>query len=196
MALADLATVAQLAAFIQEDIAPDDAGAALMLSVASGMVRDYLQQTITAVADDVLLTEPMSAASLVALLPERPVTAVTLLETFDYTTGLWTVADPATYAVSLRLGTISVRTDASYACWPSWPTDPESWRVTYSHGFAEVPDSLVGVVLGVAGRNYSSPIGVDLERLGTYQVKYAIESGGFSKLELIALDRYAEARVA
>jgi hypothetical protein len=188
MPAANLATVAQLAAFTQETIADTDAGAQLMLTVASGMVRDYLQQTITAVTGDVLLTEFLPGTATV-LLPEWPITAVSLVEMFD---GLaWSTVAPTSYAVSRRIGALVGRDGLI-----TWPTDYETLRITYDHGFALVPDSLVGVCLGVAGRAYTSPISIDLERIGAYQVKYTIEREGFSPLELIALNRYREARVA
>jgi hypothetical protein len=39
-------------------------------------------------------------------------------------------------------------------------------------------------------------VAVDSERIGGYQVKYAIESAGFSPIELAALNRFRVARVA
>ena len=91
-----------------------------------------------------------------------------------------------------RLGMISIDRGAL----ATWPTLPETARVTYSHGYATIPDSIIGVVLGVAGRSYVSPLSVESERIGGYQVKYAMESGGFSALEKAALNRYVVARVA
>ena len=186
--MTSLATPSQLGTFMQETIAADDPSALLYLSIASGMVRDALQQQISAVADEVILADPIDGSYV--LLPELPISAVTLVETFDGTA--WVTADPTTYAVSKRLGMIAGK--PGYGA--SWPSDPESWRVTYSHGFATVPDAIVGVVLGVAARAYASPVAVDSERIGGYQVKYAVESAGFSPLESIALARYRLARIA
>lgn len=183
-----LTTPTQLGAFLQETIAADDASAVLYLSIASGMVRDYLHQQITAVADDVILVDPIDGSY--GLLPELPISDVSLVETSDGTT--WTTVDPSAYTVSKRLGMIAAKPDTGV----QWPSEPESWRVTYSHGFATVPDSIVGVVLGVAARAYATPVGVDLEHVGGYQVKYQIESAGFSPLEKIALDHYKLPRIA
>lgn len=189
MVASPLASVAQLGAYLKTTFASDDPAATIYLSIASGMVRDFLQQQITAVAADVALLDPIDGAYL--MLPELPVTDVTLVETFDGT--VWATADPGTYTVSKRLGMIAARPGLGM----QWPTAPESWRVTYSHGFAEVPDSLVGVTLGVASRGYASEPGVDLERIGGYQVKYAsVEADGFTPLELKALARYMVARIA
>lgn len=183
-----LATPTQLGDFMQETIAANDPSALLYLSIASGMVRDYLQQQITATANDTIVVDPVDGAY--AFLPEMPVTAVPLVETFDGTA--WNTIDAGTYTVSLTLGIVAARP----GCGVSWPFESGSWRVTYSHGFASVPDSIVGVVLGVAARAYASPVAVDSERIGGYQVKYAVESAGFSPLELIALAPYKVARIA
>lgn len=186
--MAALATVAQLRAFLNEGTTPVDAdpAATLMLQIASGMVRDYLQQNITQVVDDVVLLDPINGY---LLLPELPVTAVSLVETFDGTA--WSTVDPSSYSVSKRLGMIGALPGFTL-----WPVLPESWRVTYTHGYAVVPDSILGAVLGVAGRGYASPLSIDSERIGGYQVKYAMESDGFSAIEKVGLNRYLVARVS
>jgi hypothetical protein len=182
-----LATPAQLAAYIQQSLSDTDASALLMLSIASGMVRDYLQQQLSLLVGDVLITDLVNNE---VFLPEFPVTAVSLVETFDGT--VWTTADIKTYTVSKRLGIISTIPYSGVI----WPTKPETWRVTYSHGFAAIPDALVGVCLGVAARAYASPAGVDSERIGGYQVKYGMESEGFSAIEKKAMGRYLNPRIS
>ena len=184
-----LATPAQLGALMHELIDPADASALLILDIASGMVRDYLQLELTAVAADVVLLDPIHGA--VLFLPELPVTAVTLLETFDGT--VWTTADPTTYSVSTRTGVIAALPWKGI----TWPYLPETWRVTYDHGFAVIPMSLLGVVLGVAAREWSNPgTVVDTERIGGYQVKLHMEATGYTPLEEKALARYVNPRIA
>jgi len=187
-----LATPAQLGAILKETIDPTDESALLILDIASGMVRDYLQVDSTtgleAVAGTVALLDPING---VLFLPELPVTAVTLLETFDGT--VWTTADPTTYTVSKRTGVISALPWTGV----TWPYLPETWRVTYDHGFAVIPMSLVGVVLGVAAREWSNPGSVlDTERIGGYQVKLHMEANGYTPLEEKALARYVNPRIA
>jgi hypothetical protein len=192
MPLTPLATVDQLAAYLQQPLPALDPSATLLLTIASAMVRDYLQQDITATANDVVLLDPIGGAYV--LLPELPVTSVTLVETLDPSVvpSVWRTADPTTYMVSRRMGMIAATPSTGVA----WGFIPESWRVTYSHGFAVVPDGLVGVVLGVAARTYSTPAGAEMERIGGYQVKYAMQADGFNPLEKAALARYVVARVA
>jgi len=186
-----LATPAQLGAILKETIDPADASALLILEIASGMVRDHLELngwSLDAVTADVVLLDPINGQS--AFLP-LPVTAVTLLETFDGT--VWTTADPTTYTVSKRLGIISALPWTGV----SWPYLPETWRVTYDHGFAVLPSSILGVVLGVAARAWANPGGaVDSETFGPHAVKYQMEAEGFSPVEAKALAKYANPRVA
>jgi hypothetical protein len=187
-----LATVDQLAAYMALPLVSTDPAALLYLSAASGTVRDYLQQELTVVTGDVFLADPIAGAYV--FLPEHPVTSVALVELYDdtVTPGVWSTADPTTYTVSKRLGIIAGKP----GCGVSWPTDPETWRITYNHGFATLPDSLLGVVLGVAARAYSSPASIETERIGGYQVKYAVEGEGFTPIEKKALNRYRWPRIA
>jgi len=185
-----LATPAQLGALMNETIDPGDASALLILDIASGMVGEWLELngwSLDAVTADVVLLDPINGCVFLPL----PVTDVTLLELFDGT--IWTTADPSTYSVSKRLGVISVLP------WTGvhWPYLPETWRVTYDHGFDVIPMSLLGVVLGVAAREWSNPGSVvDTERIGGYQVKLHMEATGYTPLEEKALARYVNPRIA
>ena len=190
--MAPLATPAQLGAFLQQPLADGDLTALLMLDIASGMVRDYLNAQLDAVTGDVAVLDPVDGQYI--FLPELPVNSVTLVETYDdtVTPAVWTTADPTTYFVSTRMGVIAAKPSTGVA----WPSAPGTWRVTYSHGYATVPMTIVGTVLGAAARAYSSPAGVDMERIGGYQVKYSMETGGFTASEKRALDRYVNPRIA
>lgn len=181
-----LATVSDLAAVLQTTLASDDPAALFQLRAASGKIRNYLQQTITAVTGDLVELDPVNG--LLVVLPEMPIAAVSLVETFDG--AAWTVADPKTYTLSKRTGIISGKPGIGI----TWPSAPESWRVTYDHGYGNVPDALVGICADFAARAYSSPSGMEMERIGGYQAKYSAD--GFSATEKIALNRYRIARVA
>ena len=184
----DLASIDDLNNFSQLAIDPSDTAAAFLLKVASGMVRRYLQQDVTATAGDLEYCDPIAGG---VLLSQLPVTAVTQVETT--TDGVtWTVADPASYVVSRRLGIVSAR---GWTGTP-WPSDPESWRVTYSHGYDNVPDEIKGVVCSVAARFYSTPSGIDMERTGQRQVKYSLEAAGLNAMERLILDGFRIPRVA
>lgn len=187
--MADLATVQELSDFAQLALDPADASAALLLSIASGMVRSYLQQEITQVIDDVEYADPVGPT---VFLDQLPVTSVSKVEYLDADGVTWLVADPKTYTVSRRTGVVAAKPWTGV----TWPYDPDSWRVTYTHGYVTVPDELKAVVLGVAARTYSTPVGIDMERTGQRQVKYAMESAGFSGLESAVLDMFKIVRLS
>lgn len=176
-----LATVQELANFAQITIPDADPVATFLLQVASGMIRARLEQAVTLVTDDIEYLDPVNGSF--ASLSQSPVIAVSKVEITDDDGTTWATVPPTDYRASKRLGTLTAKP------WTPtrWPADEESWRVTYTHGFATVPDELKGVCTGLAARYYSTPIAVELERIGQRQVKYAIESEGFSALESMAL---------
>lgn len=177
-----LATVAQLAAYLKITLDPADATATLLLDIASGVIRDYLDQEVTTVAADVVLLEPPAWQAQI-MLPQVPVAAVSLVETFDGTN--WNTADPSTYLVSLRVGTIT-----GINVYPnSWPSNPGTWRVTYDHGFTDIPATLTGLTLKLAANQWTTPNGIDSESLGGYSVKYAMQQD-FTAIEKRAIGKY------
>lgn len=187
--MADLATVTDLNNFAQLGLDPSDSAAAFLLSVASGMIRRYLDQDITVTADDVEYADPLNGS--VVLLRQLPVTSVSLVETT--TDGVtWSTVDPASYTVSRRQGIVSAKPWTGVR----WGSDPESWRVTYTHGYATVPDEIRGVCCSIAARFYSTPAGIDMERTGQRQVKYSLESAGFTGMESMVLSAFRNPRVA
>ncbi|QDG88862.1 hypothetical protein NIBR502770_10530 [Pseudarthrobacter sp. NIBRBAC000502770] len=189
-ALPNLATVDQLSAFMQQTIAADDPAATFLLTVASGMIRRAIDQVITVVPGDLEYVDPVNGSF--ASLKECPVLSVDLVEISSDGGLTWSAVPPSAYKVSRRTGTIKARPGTGVR----WPTDEESWRVTYGHGYITVPPELAGVCTGLAGRYYATPIAVDMERIGQRQVKYNIESAGFTAMESMALAAYRLARSA
>jgi hypothetical protein len=55
--------------------------------------------------------------------------------------------------------------------------------VTYTHGFAEVPGDIVNIVAGMVALAIASPVGVNSENLGGYQVQYSRSEGGAMQLQ-------------
>ena len=62
----------------------------------------------------------------------------------------------------------------------------KSIRITYTSGYAAVPTSLKGVVLGIAARAVNNPGAVAQESIGDYSVQYGFPTG--SKAAIGALD--------
>jgi hypothetical protein len=188
--MADLASIADLNNFSQLALDPADTSAAYLLKVASGMIRRYLEQDITVTTNDVEYADPVSGR--MVLLRQLPVTSVSLVETTTDGGVTWTTVAPANYTVSKRQGVVAAKPWTGI----QWGADPESWRITYTHGFATVPDELNGVCCSIASRFYATPAGIDMERTGQRQVKYNLEAGGFTAMEKLVLDGFRVPRVA
>lgn len=122
-------------------------------------------------------------------LPQRPVTAVSTVETLDGVAVLfnWYSGDTLTVSWSVP---------DSFA-WVPFRSPQSEVVVTYTHGSATVPTEIVAVVCQVAARAYGSNAvdsGISQESLGSYSYSSgaAASSGavGFLLPERVILDRY------
>lgn len=168
--MASLAAVAELAAALNQTIAPNDASALQALATASGVIRNYTQQQIDLVEDDTVVLDALGGTTL--FLPELPVVAVS--------------------AVSEKGTDLVVTDDFLFTRWGAlsrvnrpWLSGQQIVSVTYDHGYAEIPDDVKGVCLAIAGRLYGSarPVvsatgvsGIANEQLGQYQTSYQAPS--------------------
>lgn len=172
MALDPLATLSDLGARLGLDLTGDARATALLADV-SAKVRGHTGRTFTLIEDDEAV---VGVCGGVATLPNGPVTAVSTVTvdgtevTFTWTTGR-------------RV----------------YDIDGIAATVTYSHGYAEVPDEIVAVVCQIAGRAYGvlpTDAGAD-ESLGDYSIgaSPAAAAGplGMMNDERATLDRYKAA---
>lgn len=134
--------------------------ATAMFARASARVRGYVRQQITAGTSTVTVRGP------VVLMPERPVTAITTVVDVSV------VDDPYTLEADewvLRSGGILETPDFG-----------GNLEVTYSHGFATVPDELKELVCGLASRltqiNAAAAAGVQQETAGSESVTFGFDS--------------------
>ncbi len=163
-----LATPADLAAYTGQDI--PDAQAGLALRLASGMVRRYTGQTITRVVDDTVV---LRGGWPVLYLPQRP---VIVDDTHDLT--VTELGDAGLPDLLLADGITFTR------CAEELTRDCGVWaarvQVTYSHGYASVPDDILAVVLDVAARSTSNPAGLRSVSIDDYSRTFANETLGTS----------------
>lgn len=191
--LPPLATVQQLSDYMRDfDVPAGDPSGVVALQTASGHVRAYLGQTITRVLGDVTVLDPILGTPAV-LLPELPIGVVSQLETYgpgpDGRTYGWRTAVAGTWNFSAATGMVVGQ--PVYWSGTRWPAGPGTWRVTYDHGYTDVPDGIIGVTLSLAARTYSTPSGVQAETLGGYVVHYdAKNADTFSAPEQGTLNRY------
>lgn len=190
MALPPLATVADLEAAMQVASGTlSSASAELAIRRASARVRLYTRQDFTLVEDETVL---LGGGGRVLALPQRPLvvdethsltvvelpswggTGVELVEDRDYT----------------RLGSELTRGHpwCDTTRYGGWPRDRALgvWaprvRVTYSHGYSEIPDDIVDVVLDLASMNMTNPTNLRSEAIDDYSRTYASESIGNATL--------------
>jgi hypothetical protein len=172
------------------------------LDQACEIVRDYLEQTVDLVEDDVVKLHGTDRRAL--LLPQLPVGAVSLVKVTDADGAVTTLAGTA-YDLAGEDG-ILWRVDGDV-----WPRGIRNVEVTNDHGYAtpeDVPASLRGVVISLAWRIYGTgkvEPGVSSEQLGAHSIVYASPNmgtpgargpyGGLTGLEMIVLDRHKNRRI-
>lgn len=178
-ALPALATLADLAAIIGVPVDDlDQDRATLMLELASDLVRDEVTQRLDYVADDTI--DLPGSGTAVLLLPELPVTEVTLVTLVgeNGTDDVDLIAQPAAgagYRAELgpdgRQGILR-----RGGCW----LRRAPVRVVYSHGYAleSMPGGIRYAVANAAARGMVSPTGVKQETVGRYSATYT-EAGLF-----------------
>lgn len=167
-----------------------------LLATASGKAREYIRQEISAHAADVIQLAGNWSPRLV--LPQRPVTAVGTLSingTQLATTGfVWDRFGN----VDILSGTFSPDVSVSglapqlwgpagsvypnFNSGPSWGGPGAIVSVTYDHGYATVPSSILNEVAGMVAAQLASPVGVMSEKIGGYDVRYIRAPGGAMNL--------------
>jgi hypothetical protein len=180
-----LASLADFAAVRGVTYDPTDEQAIIALEGASEMVRTYCRQSFALVEDDEIFLGGSRTGSV--LLPEFPVIEVSevgiaLLDEDEV------VLDAADYRVT-KAGILEIAPTLS-SNWFTGPTwFPWVWppsmravvRVVYTHGYAEIPADVSGVVMNVANRKLRQQASggsiVASEGIGTYQVAYATSVG-------------------
>lgn len=148
----------------------------LYLQMASGLVRDYLQQDIT--AGFTTVTAPVLDDGCVYL-DQAPVTALTSVVDVSTTLAL----DPTLYVLDSRGGSVAMVPDGNLYT-------PAAVTLTYSHGYPEVPDGIKAVVIASAARAFATPAGVQSEALGGWSVHYQKGITELTPEEKATLDRY------
>jgi hypothetical protein len=181
--MAALATVSQLQARLSTDIA-DVNRANQLLADASAAVRSYTGQQFT----QATTTDRFKVKRGKVKLPQRPVTAVTAVEDINGNTLLFEWLGSDRVRVQPNLDTFS---------FVPWQNGVEYVDVTYTHGYATVPDDIVMVVCQIAGRAYGTSAdqsATSSESIGSYSYSTggAAASGAAGMLagERAILDRY------
>lgn len=172
-----------------------DADIAQTLSWAQSMVETYCNRNFDLVTE-IRTVDPSHGRG---LLPNAPVTAVTLVEGWlpDGVTGGMTWTTLVNYAYESDTGLIYDTTGLPGTVWTSmgfsWPWLPESLRVTYSHGFATIPQPIIDVSVRLALQSLANPNQLIEGRVG--QVEFR-RGAAISDMDAMILDRFSVVSIA
>lgn len=171
-----LATVEQLGGFLGAPVT-DVASATLLLDAASSTVRDYCHWPISRTGPETTVLDGPGAR--VLQLPALHVVDIDSIEVDGV------LLDPSAYRWSV-IGLVK-RLDGGF-----WPDTYQSISVVWTYGYEPVPDSILAVVCGMAGRGLDNPKGRAAEALGDYSVTYARTGAGPSLIgsDTTILDHY------
>lgn len=178
-----LADSTDLEARIGRDLTDVEAARAdALLADASALIRGYTRQDFTAATDDVVVLRPVGSH---LRLPQRPVTAVTSVVALSGTDTIpdWAVPPGCWQWDGVDLVEVWPPDRSVWVSLPEVaydPAGPDTYRVTYSHGYAEVPADVVAVCCRMVLAVLLAPTMVDSlvqERIGQYSYGYQQGSG-------------------
>lgn len=158
--MAQFATAAELAARLGVTLTKDEeARANVLLTQASGLIQDVTGQTIEKVTDDELIRIGQEDNRM--RLPQRPVISVSSV----------TLAGEVQEADTYHLEGDEL---VSYC---GWGYPDETLVVTYTHGFAEVPETVKAICLEAVVRVWVNPGSVSTDEHGSERVQYGRDRG-------------------
>lgn len=159
--MAQFATSDELASRLGVEFSSEDSTRADgLLETASGLIKDVAKQDLELVEDDVLTRRGVNADRF--RLPQRPVEAVTLVKLDGETLA----ADEYYLAGDQLVKTTGV-----------WGSPLQELEVTYTHGYAAMPESLKAICIEAVVRVWVNPGAVQSENYGGESVNYGRETG-------------------
>lgn len=192
--MTSLVTTTDLASKLQSDL--DTSTATLAVNHASGLVRAVARQTFSFTSQETVVLAGMGER--VLTLPERPLVVgvgnpLTVVELGEFGGVSITLVEDRDYS---RLGNELTRG------WPWWYNSGGQrlmgfpytralgvWaprvQVTYSHGYATVPDDIQGMVLDAAAALYDNPTGLRSISIDDYSETKATEVLGAALVQQI-----------
>jgi len=128
--------------FLGTTIEPDDAQALLAIEEATAVIKNYCNQDIEQVSDDVILLDGTGSTKL--FLPNLPVTSITSVEVDGV------LLDPNYYALA--------ENGVLWRKYGTWTVGACNIEITYTHGYAAIPEDVKGVCYRSASRLYQAQL--------------------------------------
>lgn len=174
--MANFAEVGDVANFLQLEISTDVQLAACHRALvgATAAIKNYTKQEIERVEDDEITLDVQPHRTRL-FLPELPVIEVSAVVEDE---------DELTVTDDWKLGQHGILHRAGGRCWAA---GVQIVTVTYTHGYANIPDDIVDVCTRAAARVYQAGLkaaeaegvpGVASKSLGDFSVSFAAEGGG------------------
>lgn len=198
MSLSNFATTDDVAALLQRDLTAQElVWSNRLLTQASDVVRRYTRQTLNFVAGDTV-TLPGNWDNILTL-PQRPITAVnsvlingsaptsySVWKTLDDVLYISTGAYQPDFGVLLWGGNAlwgpAGSNSGPQATGATWQGPAANITINYDHGYTSIPGDIVNVTAGLVAMAVASPVGVEQEKVGGYQVKYSRSETGAMRL--------------
>lgn len=171
--MANFAEIADIEAFLQITITGDavkEAAAERALTEVTAAIRNYVDQYIELVEDDEITLDSIGGKRL--FLPELPVVSIASVVEDDETLDVDDDYQLGQFGILHRVGR-------------KWVKGIQIVTITYTHGYATIPDDIVSVATRAASRAYQSgltasedegALGVQAKALGDFSVQYGAES--------------------
>jgi hypothetical protein len=172
--MASFATLADVADFLQVEISEPGQVASVeaALQAATAAIRSYCRQEISLITDETITLDSSGGTRI--FLPELPVISVSQVVEDGETLTAGTDYKLGQHGILHRLGR-------------KWSAGIQNITVTYSHGYATIPDDIVAVCTRAASRAYQAGLrasdaggvlGVASRQLGDFSVSYTAETVG------------------
>lgn len=126
--------------FLGTTLIPDDAQALLAIEEASAVIKNYCNQEIEQTQSDTILLDGTGSTKL--FLPEIPVSEIASVKVDGV------LLDPTQYALA--------ENGVLWRKYGSWTVGARNVEVTYTHGYAAIPEDIKGVCYRSASRLYQA----------------------------------------
>lgn len=170
-----------------------------LLGQASARVRNHCRQMLSLVTDDAV--EIAGTWAHVLELPERPIVDVTAVSVNGFAVS---TNDFSLTTTGIRWGGASADYDHDHnypaESWPpgaaggqrrNWAGPDAVVAVTYSHGFATIPDDVIGVVVNLVDAALNAPERATQRlAIGSYSETFNGDARALTADEMAILDRY------
>lgn len=155
--------------YLGRNVAGDD-GALIAVDFASDLCRQAAEQQFTRGTTTIYMNGTGTDA---LLLPEVPVNSVGTVQVADASSPpIWTTAGSLDYALRDDGILYATNTAGTATFGTVWPRGRQNIRVTYDHGYDEVPEAVRGIALQVASR-YLVQGPTTSESMGAVRTTYA-----------------------